>query len=157
MFVPDAKYILQIKDEPRARLEFYLISGAQSGRVRGAEPIRAKTVSHVSLFFSSNLSEGRDGKKDCPGHVPQTIFACLLVTFWSEVGGVFVFTLSRKVTYTSASGGRFYVCTNPKGHVYINVRWRACWWATHRPVFECLAPRARVCLRVPRSMWARVC
>lgn len=52
MFVLGSKYILQIKDKPRARLEFYLISGAQSGRVRGAEAIRAETVSHVSLFFS---------------------------------------------------------------------------------------------------------
>lgn len=123
MFVPGSKYILQIKDEPRARLEFHLISGAQSGRVRGAEPIRAEIVSHVSLFFSSNLGKGRDGNEDCPGHVTQTVFACLLVTFWSEVGGVFVFTLSQKVMYTSASGGRFCVCANLKGHVYISVRW----------------------------------
>lgn len=81
MFVPGPKYILQIKDEPRARLEFYLISGARSGRVRGEEPIRAEAVSHLSLFFRSKLSKGHDGNKDCSGHVPQTIFVCLLVTF----------------------------------------------------------------------------
>lgn len=122
MFVPGSKYILQIKDEARARLEFYLISGVQSGRVRRAGLIRAKTVSQVSLFFSSNLSKGPDSKKDCSGHVPQTVFVCFLVTFWSEVGDMFVFTLSQKAMYTSASGGRFCVCTNLKGHVYITVR-----------------------------------
>lgn len=157
MFVPGSKYILQIKYEPRACLEFYLISGAQSGRVHGAELIRTQTVFHVSLFFSSNLSKGHNGNKDYSGHVWQTILAWLLVTFWSEVGGVFVFTLRQKVMYTSVSGGRFCVCANLKGHVYINVRWWACWWVTHRPMFECLAPRACVCLKVPKSMWARVC
>lgn len=85
MFVPGSKYILQIKDELRARLEFYLISGAQSGRVHGAEPIRAPNVSHVSPVFQLEpFSKGHNGNEDYSGHVSQTILACLLVTFWSR-------------------------------------------------------------------------